>query len=459
MDSTFLFTGEHPFPGAGTGLARERVDKSQLPTGNRAEHILVNNTEESTSSEPNNQETIDQLGLAMDEEMPAVYEHGAGVDGSRGVVLAPRAVEGMLYDTRLVKLLYDDESNDSRNRVRRDKQYHDQRPTAMAELPLYVGSSSSSRQKGSLSCDHGMQATRTPAQKQKQQMEDSAARCSRTLAYKYGDMLYIVFGAPKRHCVSTGGIGKGKGKQVESNNDSGIVGGGNGRGRRARKERRRGAAAAAAADADEEGVAAADEEDMRFGPNETLAIESAILRYAESLQAATQRDVGEIRAQRQNEVQLAKQRRIPPYMYHRDVDKTGEAGNDADGHMQQLTTTLTNWQRQEAMPVNRSFQGLADNGGSTRESSASKQQQSLLLLPENVRTALSAVNAELVKHQENGDEVSVCVRMQDKGWVAAQQQRQEQTFCVVDQQNATLADAHNFLSRVLKRARSLDASR
>ncbi|KAJ2388505.1 hypothetical protein GGI23_006041, partial [Coemansia sp. RSA 2559] len=99
MDSTFLFTGEHPFPGAGAGLAREGIDKSQLPANNRAEHILVNNTEESTSSEPNNQETIDQLGIAMDEEMPAVYEHGAGVDGSRGVVLAPRAVEGMLYDT------------------------------------------------------------------------------------------------------------------------------------------------------------------------------------------------------------------------------------------------------------------------------------------------------------------------------------------------------------------------
>ncbi|KAJ2400207.1 hypothetical protein GGI23_002182 [Coemansia sp. RSA 2559] len=334
----------------------------------------------------------------------------------------------------------------------------------MVELPLYVGSSSSSsRPKSPPPCDHGMQAARTPAQKQKQQMDDSAARCSRTLAYKYGDMLYIVFGAPKRHCVSAGSIDKGKGKQVEPNNDSGVVGGGNGRGRRARKERRRRAAASAAASAsaDEDAFSGSGPaaEGMRFGTNEALAIESAILRYAESLQAATQRDVGEIRAQQRNEVQLAKQRRIPPYMYHRDVDKRGEAGGDANGHVQQLTTTLTNWQRQEVMPGNRSFQGFADNGRSTREASVAKQQQPLLLLPENVRTALSAVNAELVKHQENGDEVSVCVRMQDKGWVAAQQQRQEQTFCVVDQQNATLADAHSFLSRISKRARSLDASR
>ncbi|KAJ1768820.1 hypothetical protein LPJ74_004564 [Coemansia sp. RSA 1843] len=468
MDSTFLFTGENPFPGAGTGASRERADKSNLPDSNRAEHILVKDTEEPTGSESNNQETIDQLGLAMDEEMPAVYEHGAGVDGSRGVVLAPRAVEGMLYDTRLVKLLYDDESGDSGNRVRRDKQFHEQRPAAMLELPLFVGSNS--RQQGPPPCGHDMQATRTPVQqqqqkqqqqqqKQKQQMEDIGTRCSRTLVYKYGDMLYIVFGAPKTHYTYANGIDKGKGKQMEPSDDPEIVGG-NRRGRRARKERRRRAAAAATIDEDDaltDNIHAA--EDMRFGKNETLAIESAILRYAESLQAATRRDVGEIRAQQQSEVQLAKQRRIPPYMYHKEERVAEKDRRDGNENMQRLATTLTNWRRQDTMPVNRSFMGLVDNGKGKREAGGESRQQSLLLLPENVRTALSAVNAELVKHRENDDGVSVCVRMQDKGWVTAQQRRQEQTFCVVDQPNATLADAHNFLSRISKRARSLDSSR
>ncbi|KAJ2559828.1 hypothetical protein EV175_000142 [Coemansia sp. RSA 1933] len=467
MDSTFLFTGEHPFPGA-RAPSQERVDSGQVPPagGNRAKHILVKNTEEeeeSTNAEEShhNQQTIDQLGLAMDEELPAVYEHGAGVDASRGVVLAPRAVEGMLYDTRLVRLLYGDESADAGNRVYHEQQ---QRSGAMAEMPLFFScTSSSSRQKeGSLPCDHPMHAARTPVQKQKHQMVgDIAARCSRTLAYKYGDMLYIVFGAPRGNCadsVSDKSKGKQAAEEEEPISESSIVDASSSRrGRRARKERRRKAAASSNNDGfhiDNGGSPA--EGNVRFSTNEALAIEGAILRYAESLQAATERDVGEIHAQRQKEVQLAKQRRIPPYMYHKEAGEEEE-----DGHVRRLTTTLTNWQRQDVLPVNRSFQGLVDGDGSNKQEVKGDSSLSLLMQPENVRTALSAVNAELLKHRENGDDVSLCVRMQDKGWVTAQhhQRRQEQSFCVVDQQNATLADAHSFLSRISKRARSLDASR
>ncbi|KAJ1731676.1 hypothetical protein LPJ72_003812 [Coemansia sp. Benny D160-2] len=488
MESTFLYTGEHRFPGAagsdgGVGKAKSRGkgkgfdERSQQPaSSNRAEHILVNgNDEESTEAETGNQETIDQLGLAMGDEMPAGYEHGVNVDGSRGVMLAPRAVEGMLYDTRLVKMLYDDGSDGyrgSRDAQDRQKHQHEHRSAAMVELPLFVGSRDLWQQ-GPLPCDRAMQAIGAPTC-----VEDIATRCSRTLVYKYGDMLYIVFGAPTSHYASTDIAGERKGKQAEPKADSEDINTSSRRGRRARKDRRRKAAAVTPAGslASDEGACADDshaEKNVCFSSNESLAIESAILRYAESLQAATQRDVGEIRAQQRNEAQLTKQRRIPPYMYHKEevVGTARDAGNEMEDRrggdeynpMQRLSATLTNWQHDDAtMPVNRSFQGLMENRRSKKDKETSKQPPPppLLLLPENVRTVLTAVNAELAKHREKGDDdVSVCVRMQDKGWVAAQQNRKEQTYCVVDQPNATLADAHNFLSRISKRARSLDSSR
>ncbi|KAJ2658672.1 hypothetical protein IWW48_003911 [Coemansia sp. RSA 1200] len=490
MESTFLYTGEHRFPGAAgsdRGIGKVKPggkgngfdDRSRQPaSSNRAEHILVNgNDEESTEGEAGNQETIDQLGLAMGDEMPAGYEHGVNVDGSRGVVLAPRAVEGMLYDTRLVKMLYDDGSDGyrrSRDAQDRQRHQHEHRSAAMVELPLFVGSKDLWQQ-GPLPCDRAMQAIGAPTC-----VEDIATRCSRTLVYKYGDMLYIVFGAPKSHYASTDIAGEHKGKQAEPKADSEDININinSRRGRRARKDRRRKATAStttAGSLASDEGACADTshaEKDVRFSSNESLAIESAILRYAESLQAATQRDVGEIRAQQRNEAQLTKQRRIPPYMYHKEevVGTARDAGNEMEdrkgsdeyNQVQRLSATLTNWQRDDAtMPVNRSFQGLMENRRSKKDTETSKQQPPpLLLLPENVRTVLTAVNAELAKHREKGDDdVSVCVRMQDKGWVAAQQHRKEQTYCVVDQPNATLADAHNFLSRISKRARSLDSSR
>ncbi|KAJ1950055.1 hypothetical protein FBU59_000856, partial [Linderina macrospora] len=136
--STFLFTGASAFPGL--------PQPGNVPQDNdRPEHILADDLDADGVS---NGETISRLEEAMEEGIPEVYEHGIDVDVSRGVVLAPRAIAGMQYDTRLVKLMF--------------QTTEDMADSPMpAEMPLCVG--------------------------------DSVAR---HFVYCFGDLLFIVFGQP-----------------------------------------------------------------------------------------------------------------------------------------------------------------------------------------------------------------------------------------------------------------------
>ncbi|KAJ2827986.1 hypothetical protein IWW50_001612, partial [Coemansia erecta] len=104
--STFLFTGAAPFPGLVLGDTAAKPVPDSRPAADPVDSDNNNSDGGNEADDAQRGETVGQLGLAMEDAMPAAYEHGVGVDCSRGVVLAPRAIPGMLYDTRLVRLLY-----------------------------------------------------------------------------------------------------------------------------------------------------------------------------------------------------------------------------------------------------------------------------------------------------------------------------------------------------------------
>ncbi|KAJ1958958.1 hypothetical protein GGI12_004592, partial [Dipsacomyces acuminosporus] len=173
LSSTFLFTGESPFPGFPAQSSQAKCSRS---TGDRRpsrpEHIRVDEEAQGASSEVGDEagaggaagesgkrmETINQLGMAMEEELPAVYEHGIDVDLSRGVVLSPRAIPGMQYDTRLIKLMHGQQLSGAESTA-----------SSVADSPLF-----------SELADHSSTPNGT-----------SIGGANKTLAYKYGDMLFL----------------------------------------------------------------------------------------------------------------------------------------------------------------------------------------------------------------------------------------------------------------------------
>ncbi|KAJ2745482.1 hypothetical protein GGI20_002147 [Coemansia sp. BCRC 34301] len=308
--TTFVFTGEHVFPGVSSVQRQYHVDDV---------------------------ETVSLLGSAMDDRLPAAYAHGVDVDADRGVVLAPRGHVGMQYDSRLLRLTH---------------------VTPAPDRPLHV----------TCSGHYGG---------------------SRTLAYKYGELLIMVFGEPSPAASAPA-----------------LARGANRRNRRGRLG--------------EPLQPMAEPEFARFDDDVALAIEAVVLRYAAGLLATCARDAADERRVRSAEAQLLRARRVPPYMI---VE-----------HGQSLLRT--NWVDGVA-PVNRSFEGFHGESGNPEP----------LPLTVNVRRALSVVNAEIA-HQQ----MVMCVRMKDKGWVAASSSVAAECYCVVDLPNATLADALAFLNKLEKRA-------
>ncbi|KAJ2183506.1 hypothetical protein GGH18_004929, partial [Coemansia sp. RSA 530] len=168
----------------------------------------------------------------MDDDLPSAYPHGVDVDPSRGIVLAPRALCGMMYDTRLVRLLFHTPINQH----------------GAADLPLHI--------RGGPADTHG--------------------NC-RVFAYKFGDLLFLALGAtPATHANPL---------NVQEKVDT-------------RRRRRRARPAKPA-----------ESECDKFTESEAREIEASILRYAESLHAATRRDARDASNQRVREAQLARTRR------------------------------------------------------------------------------------------------------------------------------------------------------
>ncbi|KAJ2768406.1 hypothetical protein IWQ57_003547, partial [Coemansia nantahalensis] len=371
--STFLCTGDLPFPGLDAEQPRRPVaaesPRSSTDGGSGGSGAL---------------ETISQLGQAMDEDIPAAYEHGVGVDCSRGVVLSPRGLPGMQYDSRLLRLLFPPGAGS---------------PTAgvPAEHQLFVGSGA------------------------------GASSSNRTLAYKYGDLLFLVFGAP---VAGEHGDGDDIEKTEAAQGGETLPQTRVPRGRRARA---RGARARAAPPSDGR------QQQQRFDGVAAQAAEQAVLRYAESLQTATRRDMGELAQQQQREVQLSQQRRIPPYVLR-----------EGGGPLAALVRS--NWRAQERVPVNRSFAGYAGTTASDPLPPAGargRAQADAGPVPAAVRHALAVVDAEVGRA---GDAAAVCVRMQDKGWVAGSAAPAgDRCYCLVDQPKATLADAQRLLDRIARR--------
>ncbi|KAJ2337715.1 hypothetical protein GGI00_000015 [Coemansia sp. RSA 2681] len=155
VSTTFLYTGEHAFPGLSAAqpsaaAAAEPQPQQPLQHSNGAEYIRVvegGGEEDDDDEEPQGERreaTVSRLESAMDEGMPAAYAHGVDVDPERGVVLAPRGLSGMQYDTRLLKLMFQGTSDI---------------PTTAPERPLYVS-------------------------------PDSQDGACKTLVYKYGDFVF-----------------------------------------------------------------------------------------------------------------------------------------------------------------------------------------------------------------------------------------------------------------------------
>ncbi|KAJ2084035.1 hypothetical protein H4R24_000384 [Coemansia sp. RSA 988] len=321
-ESTFLYTGDYPFPGilADQPRSSRRTAAVAAASGcgdeQTTEPVQSADDDSLESNEQIQQETVSQLGVAMEDHMPAAYEHGVGVDCSRGIVLAPRAIPGMLYDTRLVRTMFHSRFS-ARN---------------AAERPLFVGADKHS-------ADHGV--------------------CSRTLAYKYGDMLILVFGSPPKPETSSSSTAREQPAADLKENECQIH-----RGRRGRRAHER----AKASKKDQQQSKMAQQSNVHpFSAQEAQDIEQAILRYAESLQAATWRDSREVEAQRKSEVQLAEQRRIPPYVY--------QSGGSV------LPITRTSW-RHRTMPLNRSYAGYLCTEMTLQEKSqriAEKKKRSELL--------------------------------------------------------------------------------
>ncbi|KAJ1858682.1 hypothetical protein GGF49_000484 [Coemansia sp. RSA 1853] len=342
LASTFVFTGEYPFPGI-----------AHVDTNHGSNAIDQDSNAESHG------ETASQLGRAMDDDLPSAYAHGVDVDPSRGIVLAPRAVPGMMYDTRLVRLLFHSSINQS----------------GAADLPLHIRGG--------------------PA--------DSHGGC-RVFAYKFGDLLFLALGAAPATDANP--------RDVEDTKASDTR----------RRRRRRARPVKPAPTAESESI-------DKFTKSEARAIEASILRYAESLHAATQRDARDASKQRVHEAQMARTRRVPPY-----VSQSMSGG---------LPQTHTSW-RNEHIPTNQSFMGFVGTACDAGDTEA--RDKSADVLTAGVRQALRVVRSETLQQS------TVCVRMHDKGWVAGQHSSFERSFCVVDQPNATLADAQTFLSRISRRA-------
>ncbi|KAJ2502624.1 hypothetical protein GGH96_000910 [Coemansia sp. RSA 1972] len=333
--STFVYTGEHPFPGLAPADANHN-----------------SNVIDQDSNEESHGETASQLGRAMDDDLPLAYPHGVDVDSSRGIVLAPRALSGMMYDTRLVRLLFHSSINQC----------------GAADLPLHIRGTADT---------HGC----------------------RVFAYKFGDLLFLAFGAAP--------VLDSNPQNVEDTRASDTR-------RRRRRPRPFKPTPTAESGCD------------KFTESEAREIEASILRYAESLHAATQRDARDARKQRVHEAQLARTRRVPPY-----VHQSMSGG---------LPQTRTSWN--EHIPTNQSYMGFV---GTACDTGDTESRDKSLDMSVGVRQALCVVRSET-------EQSTVCVRMHDKGWVAGQHSLSERSFCVVDQPNATLADAQTFLSRISHRA-------
>ncbi|KAJ2002782.1 hypothetical protein GGI04_003202 [Coemansia thaxteri] len=363
MATAFVCTGEHAFPGL-AGPARAADD---APAAG--------------------------LERAMDERLPPAYEHGVGVDAERGVVLAPRGLPGMLYDSRLLRAVYSGDASPDR---------------ALFASP------------------------------------DSRAAACPTLVYKYGDMLLVALGSPPASPDST------------PLRTVAARGGG--------AARRRGRVRASERTVENSVLSG----EPRFSGSEALAIEDVVLRYAASLQPAVSRDANDVLAQRRSEAQLALRRRIPPFVFQERA----------------RCLTRSNWHSEDeslAMPSSRSFAGFY--GRSFPESPDSRGGQSRVPPPgarvgnngnrgggeaanpaplsANASRTLAVINAELANNRQRSH-VAVCVRMQDKGWVAASSSFSStsngaaaagsECYCVVDQPKATLADAQALLSKLSLRA-------
>ncbi|KAJ2849175.1 hypothetical protein IWW36_002810 [Coemansia brasiliensis] len=332
---------------------------------------------------------VRQLGLAISEEMPAGYRHGEGVDVARGVVLAPRGIAGMQYDTRqLHKLFVDSGMGSAKER-------------AALERPMFM--------KGGGASD---------------QVQDGY---SRTLAYKFGDLLFVVFG-PLRPSDNAAVI---NGERCVRLHEAGEQEGAT---RRKRRNRQRMAARYREAQCSE------GEESSRckqqYSGEEAQRIEAAILRYAESLYAATERDAREATREQEREEKLAKRGRIPPYVSQ---SKGGK-----------LTVTRTSWEH-NGLIGNRSYAGYIKTKGSNEPLFAEKRR--VLEREKEMQQELMIISGEISR----GDAI-VCVRMQDKGWVAGSSNNLSRALCVIDQPKATLVDAHNFQARISHRASVLLSS-
>ncbi|KAJ2037257.1 hypothetical protein GGI08_001556 [Coemansia sp. S2] len=368
ISTTFLYTGEYPFPGL-------PAHSSQPQRSSEAEHIRVSaadddnddsdigerEEQEATNSligsntDGQRQETISRLECAMDEGMPAAYEHGVDVDCERGVVLAPRGLGGMQYDSRLLKLMYQG-GGDTNNSL-------------SAAVPAATATPSASASERALFTS-----------------PDSQDGACKTLVYKYGDLLLVILGPPT--CTPPA--------QAPA-----VVGA---RGVRRMRRKRVGE------------VVQRPDVVTRFSADEALTIEGVVLRYAASLQAAAARDASEVQTQRRSETQLALHRRIPPYLFQE----------------RRLRLTRTNWRHEDSSVValNRSYAGFfgtstlesGDHVGSSAPGMNNGNRNGVgevnpAPLPANVRRTLSVVNAEIANNR--GRTLAVCVRMHDKGWIAA----------------------------------------
>ncbi|KAJ1864227.1 hypothetical protein LPJ78_003519 [Coemansia sp. RSA 989] len=382
LSSTFLYTGELPFPG---------LQQPEGDAGPRAMQADRRQMEDRSSSEDEGQQprgdvegAVGQLDLALNDEMPAGYRHGEGVDVARGVVLAPRGIAGMQYDTRQLHKLF-------------------------ADSEMGSSSSSSSKEKAALERPMFMEGGGTS-----DQMQDGY---SRTLAYKFGDMLFVVFG-PLRTSDNAAVINDERSAQLHEAAEQKRAAG--------RKRRNRQRMAARYREAQSSGGSECARH-KQYSGEEALRIEAAILRYAESLLAATERDALEAAREQEREELMAKRGRIPPYV------------SQSKGK----TVTRTSWEH-NALVGNRSYAGYIGTRGSNERLFAKKR---ILEREKEMHQELMLIGEEITR----GD-MMLCMRMHDKGWVAGASNNLSNALCVIDQPKATLVDAHNFLTRISQRA-------
>ncbi|KAJ1722407.1 hypothetical protein LPJ53_003166 [Coemansia erecta] len=373
--TTFLYTGEHPFP----GMSTKPTDRSHV---HRQSEDAVRNYDgysdndendigEDAGVDANAEETSSRLELAMDEEMPSVYEHGVNIDTSRGLVLAPRSISGMMYDTRLLRALYSTSSE----------------ADGICELPLHMQNSSANL--------------------------PSDDRACKTLVYKYGEMLFFVFGHSSTDSHAEAAAAETGTTAILSEQVTSMQSR-----RKMRAQQRRGGGGGR-----KNIMQGSAQVSDRFSASEAHRVEEVLLRYAESIHAATLRDSEEIEA---HNATVTKQR-IPPFVSMDNARRLVQ----------------TNWA--PSVPLNRSYLGFVQDHQDT------KHIPSELKLPSNIRMTLEISNIEL----ERDGNTNVCVRMQNKGWVAAASRDQTVCYCVVDQPKATLADAQTFLARASKMSADL----